>query len=231
MITESDGFDDSVETSGDQFESTCVEMMKYGMLDEYLFKKAIEEICVNSSKSLIDESLRIQNISRLGNFLNKKYIETMNNKIAQLASIVTEDTYYEFKDLIETAVYSVLVVKEESLANEIYLELHEDRLSFDDICLDLEDDQIVEKIQDIGPIFICNVHSVVKKCIRSIQEAKGVSRPVFVQEGWMIIQLKEYNKPPNNSANIQDIAVRKMEEEARLIAEKSLEIFKSSSND
>ena len=100
MITESDGFDDSVETSGDQFESTCVEMMKYGMLDEYLFKKAIEEICVNSSKSLIDESLRIQNISRLGNSLNKKYIETMNNKIAQLASIVTEDTYYEFKDLI-----------------------------------------------------------------------------------------------------------------------------------
>ena len=124
-----------------------------------------------------------------------------------------------------------VIHEEESLANEIYLELQEDRLSFDDICLDLEDDQIVEKIQDIGPIFICNVHSVVKKCIRSIQEAKGVSRPVFVQEGWMIIQLKEYNKPPNNSANIQDIAVRKMEEEARLIAEKSLEIFKSSSND
>ena len=152
----------------------------------------------------------------------------MNKKISQLESTLSEDKYYECKDLIETAVYSVVVVKEESLANELYLELYEDRLLFEDISFDLEDDQIVEIIQDIGPIFLSNVHPVVKKCIRSIQDAKGVSRPIFVQDGWMIIELQEYNKPPNNADNIQDISIRKIEEEARLIAEKSLEIFKTS---
>ena len=151
----------------------------------------------------------------------------MTNKTDLLESMVNEDTFSEFKDLIETAIYSVVVVKEESLANEIYLELYEERLSIDEITSCLEDDQIIELIEDIGPIFISNVHPVVKKCIRSIQDIKGVSRPVFVQEGWMIIHLKQYNKPPNNSESHRDIAIRKIEEEARIIAEKSLEIIKS----
>ena len=228
MVTDSDGIEDFTETSGKQFEFTCIEMMKYGMLNEYLLKKAIDEICANNSKSLTEEVHRIQEIYSLGDSLNKQFVESMNKKISQLASTLSEDKYYECKDLIETAVYSVVVVKEESLANELYLELYEDRLLFEDISFDLEDDQIVEIIQDIGPIFLSNVHPVVKKCILSIQDAKGVSRPIFVQDGWMIIELQEYNKPPNNADNIQDISIRKIEEEARLIVEKSLEIFKTS---
>ena len=44
----------------------------------------------------------------------------------------------------------------------------------------------------------------------------------------MIIQLKHYNKPHDESLNYRDIAMRKIEEEARVITEQSLELFKSS---
>ena len=228
MLSDSESIENLANPSEDQFKSTCVELIKYGMLEEYLFKKGIEEICLGSSNSLVEQILRIKKVYSLGNSLNKKFIESMNSKTDLLEAMITEDTYSEDKDLIETAVYSVVVVKEESLANEIYLELIEESLSIDEITSDLEDDQIVEKINDIGPIFISNVHPVVKKSIRSIQNQKGVSRPTYVHEGWMVIQLKQYNKPPNNSDNFRDIAIRKIEEEARLITEKSLEIFKSS---
>ena len=232
MITDDDRICNQINIAEDQFKFTCIEMLKYGMLDEYFFKKAIEEICVDtgSSKSLIDEVLMIKNVYSLGDSLNKKFIESMNNKTDQLETMVNEDTYSEFKELIETAVYSVVVVNEESLANEIYLELHEEKMTMDEISSELADDQIVEMIQDIGPVFISNVHPVVKKSIRSIQNIEGVSRPVFVHEGWMVILLKQYNKPPNNSNSLRGIAIRKIEEEARLIAEKSLEIFKSTAH-
>ena len=228
MISNFDHSENSVNISDDQFKLVCVELLKYGMLKEYLFNKAIEEICVNDSGSLLEKVDAIKSVYEAGDSLNKKFIDAMNNKTNQLEDIIQEDAYHEFKELIETAVYSVIIVNEESLANEIYLELDEEKFSIEEISSDLDEDQIIEIVQDIGPIFLSNVHPVVKQSILSIQGVTGISRPVFVNEGWMIIQLKHYNKPHDVSLNYRDIAMRKIEEEARVITEQSLELFKSS---
>jgi len=211
-----------------EFKSFCLELLKYGMLGEYFFKKSIENICVYDSDSLLDRADTIRGIYDYGDSLNKKFNDSINLKTQELEAMINEDTYNQSKELIETAVYSVIIVKEESLANEIYLELVEDELSIQNISADIDDDQIVEWINEIGPVFLSNVHPTVKKCIRSIENIKGTSRPVFIEQGWMILQLINYNKPPNNNDCYRDIAVRKLEEEAKLIAEKSIELLKTS---
>ena len=214
-----------------EFKSFCLELLKYGMLGEYFFKKSIENICVNDSDSLLDRADTVRGIYDYGDSLNKKFNDSINLKTQELEAMINEDTYNQSKELIETAVYSVIIVKEESLANEIYLELVEDELSIQNISADIDDDQIVEWINEIGPVFLSNVHPTVKKCIRSIENIKGTSRPVFIEQGWMILQLINYNKPPNNNNCHRDIAVRKLEEEAKLIAEKSIELLKTSPKD
>lgn len=211
-----------------EFKAVCLELLKYGMLNEYLFKKAIENICVNSSHSLLEKADTIRGIYDYGDSLNKKFNDSIDLKTQEMEALINEETYNESKELIETAVYNVIIVKEESLANEIYLELVEDKLSIEDISYDIDDDQIVELIKDIGPIFLSNVHPIVKKCIRSINDVEGTSRPVFVEQGWMILQLISYNKPPNDDKYYRDIAFRKLEEEAKVIAEQSLDLLKIS---
>ena len=61
--------------SDDQFRFVCAELMKYGLLDEYLFKKAIEELCVNDVNSLIDQVSKIKHMCRIGDSINKQFIE------------------------------------------------------------------------------------------------------------------------------------------------------------
>ena len=228
MINDRLAGESPIKIQENEFKVVCLELLKYGMLNEYFFKKAIENICVNSSDSLLDRADTIRGIYDYGDSLNKKFNDSIDLKTQELEAMINEETYNESKELIETAVYSVIIVKEESLANEIYLELVEDKLSIEKISADIDDDQIVELIEDIGPIFLSNVHPIVKKCIRSVDNGEGASRPVFIEQGWMLLQLKNYNKPPNSNDYYRDIAVRKLEEEAKLIAEQSLDLLKIS---
>ena len=62
MISNFDYSENSVNISDDQFKLVCVELLKYGMLKEYLFNKAIEEICVNDSGSLLEKVDAIKSV-------------------------------------------------------------------------------------------------------------------------------------------------------------------------
>ena len=174
----------------------------------------LEDIILESdlSSELLESFLKKRNITETSkrlNFLNQNLLEEDDLKRLSSSQYKTnqislrifgekaEDYFEKRKNNLDQYVYSLIQVKDENLAQELYLKLESNEKQFSEIALEYSAGPEKYKNGTIGPVPYSKLHPKIKDILINAEETI-INEPINLDQFWIIIRLDEVIKPVFN---------------------------------
>ncbi len=174
----------------------------------------LEDIILESdlSSELLESFLKKRNITETSkrlNFLNQnlldeddlKRLSSSQYKTNQISLRIfgekAEDYFEKRKNNLDQYVYSLIQVKDENLAQELYLKLESNEKQFSEIALEHSVGPEKYKNGTIGPVPYSKLHPKIKDILINAEETI-INEPINLDQFWIIIRLDEVIKPVFN---------------------------------
>ena len=153
---------------------------------ESLKNKIKKEYNVENLEELKSPNTKLDDSSIRENILMEKFLmNNFENKV--------EEKFLEIKNSLDEIVYSIIRVRNTFLAQELYLKLVEDNISFGELAREYSLGHEKETRGIIGPGGFDNIHPILRDILRT-SEIGQINEPINI-EGWCIISRMEDFKP------------------------------------
>lgn len=114
------------------------------------------------------------------------WIEWCKNKFKDELS----SYYLKRKDDLDAVIYSLIRIKEENFANEIYLRIKDDNIKFSDLAGEFSEGVEKQSGGIIGPVTINNSHPKISHLLK-ISEENQLWPPIYIDNWWIILRLEK----------------------------------------
>ena len=114
--------------------------------------------------------------------------------------------YLTRKEQFDQVSFSQLIVKNQHLAQELFLRLNEDEASFEDLALELSRGSQRKPQWRVGPIAMARVPNPLIKILQSITPGT-LLEPIQVQTNWYVVRLEQYQPTEFDEAMNQRMCV------------------------
>ncbi len=157
------------------------------------------------SSELLDSFLKKRNItdkSKRLNFLNQNLLEEDDLKRLSCTQYKTnqislrifgekaKDYFEKRKNALDQYVYSLIQVKDENLAQELYLKLESNEKQFSEIALEYSVGPEKYKNGTIGPVPNSKLHPKIKEILIN-SDKTIINEPINLDQFWIIIRLDQ----------------------------------------
>ena len=119
--------------------------------------------------------------------LQERILRSSKQKFAHKAEL----HYLTRKEQFDRVSYSQLVVKDQHLAQELFLRLHEDEAQFADLATELSRNADRKMQWQIGPVPMSRIPEPLSKPLRS-NVPGTLLEPIRVQSNWVVVRLEQY---------------------------------------
>lgn len=171
----------------------------------------LEDIILESdlSSELLESFLKKRNISETSkrlNFLNQNLLEEGDLKRLSCSQYKTnqislrifgekaKDYFEKRKNDLDQYVYSLIQVKDENLAQELYLKLESNEKQFSEIALEYSAGPEKYKNGTIGPVPSSKLHPKIKDILINAEKTI-INEPINLDQFWIIIRLDQVIEP------------------------------------
>ena len=114
--------------------------------------------------------------------------------------------YLTRKEQFDQVSFSQLIVKNQHLAQELFLRLNEEEASFEDLALDLSRGSPRKPQWRVGPIPMARVPKPLTKVLQSVSPGT-LLEPIQVQTNWYVVRLEHYQPTEFDAAMNQRMCI------------------------
>ena len=180
------------------------------LIKSELLKDTLNKIKLNSEernqlkKTIITQN-KIKNETEYQDWISKQELTEVElfDKLSEPIRInnycklefghIVERKFLERKDDLEEVTYSLIRVKDQFLANELFLRVNEKEASFGDIASEFSLGPEKDTKGIVGPISLTKSHPAVTEVLKG-SKIGAVNNPIFVNDVWLILRLESFNK-------------------------------------
>jgi parvulin-like peptidyl-prolyl isomerase len=186
-------------------------LASWGLLKKFIFEQTIDKKVINISidnssiKSILEDWIRSKNIK--SNQELEKWKKDNGFDDANFTDYVLRSwkwnewckkefeneipSYYlKRKPLLDVLTYSLLRVKNQNLALELYLRIKEKESTFKDIANKYSEGKESSNGGIIGPVSINNVHPLLAKLLQ-VSKKDQLWKPRKIENWWVVVRLEE----------------------------------------
>ena len=119
--------------------------------------------------------------------LQERILRSSKNRFNHKAEL----HYLTRKEQFDRVTYSQLVVKDQNLAQELFLRLNEDEANFADLAKEISRTSNQKTQVQVGPIAMARIPKPLTKPLQSIVNGT-LLEPIRVQNNWLVVRLDQY---------------------------------------
>ena len=143
-----------------------------GLIDENQLMLYLEEHCLN-----YDELLEKITLS-----LKKQYYSL------QEFGYKAESHFLKMKDTLDKVIYSLIRVRDQDIAYDLYLRLEEEKSDFTSLAQQFSEGPEKNSYGKIGPISLSTAHPLLRELLEN-QQTGLVLEPVLIEDWWVVARL------------------------------------------
>mgnify|MGYP001157499376 CR=1 FL=1 len=114
--------------------------------------------------------------------------------------------YLTRKEQFDQVTFSQLIVKNQHLAQELFLRLNEDEASFEDLALGLSRGAQQKPQWHVGPIAMARVPKALTRVLQAVAPGT-LLEPIQVQANWYVVRLEQYQPTEFDEAMNQRMCI------------------------
>ena len=154
--------------------------------------------------------------------LQEKILRSSKNNFAHKAEL----HYLTRKEQFDRVAYSQLVVKNQHLAQELFLRINEDDARFDELAIELSRGIDRKPQWQIGPIPMARVPKPLAKPLQSIVPGT-LLEPIKVQANWFVVRLEQYQPTEFDKAMEQRMCLELFQQHVDQLVDEHIETITS----
>jgi parvulin-like peptidyl-prolyl isomerase len=134
--------------------------------------------------------------------------------------------YLTRKEQFDQVTFSQLIVRNENLAQEMFLRLSEDEETFEELALSLSRGSQRKPQWRIGPIPMSRVPKPMFRAFRGISPGK-LLEPIQIQKNWHVIRLDNYQPSEFDAAMNQQMCIELFQQKVTTAVSEQISIIKT----
>ena len=156
-------------------------------------EKAFNDFC--NSKALIDKNqlmLYLEEHCLKYDELLEKIAFSLKKEYYSLQEFGSkaESHFLRRKDALDKVVYSLLRVKDQDVAYDLYLRIEEEKSDFISLAQHFSEGPEKNSYGKIGPVSLSTAHPLLRKLLEN-QQTGLVLEPVLIEDWWVVARLEE----------------------------------------
>ena len=150
--------------------------------------------------------------------LQEKILRSSRHQFAHKAEL----HYLTRKEQFDRVSYSQLIVKDQHLAQELFLRLNEDEAEFADLAKELSRNADRKMQWQIGPLPMARVPKPLSKPLQSTAPGT-LLEPIKVQASWVVVRLEQYQPTEFDETMEQRMCLELFQQHVNRLVDKQME--------